>query len=283
MKDLTIGQCATLACVLEVTAPKPGNVHRGADFDDATLNDFLASAVAIGPAMEEAKLSGVGKTVLAAVRATRAVTATNTNLGSVLLIAPLAGIARDNEISIGVSRVLEDLSPQDACDVYAAIRIAQPGGLGKAPEMDVAGAPPQSLLNAMQAAADRDLVAKQYVNGFHEVLKEVVPAIVSSRLQMGLALPPAIVHAQMQLMSRHPDSLIARKGGLETARQSAVRAQRVLESGSPGSDEYAAALDDFDFWLRSDGRRRNPGTTADLLGAGLFVCLRDGLIGPPFG
>jgi triphosphoribosyl-dephospho-CoA synthase len=149
--------------------------------------------------------------------------------------------------------------------------------------MDVAGAPPANLLEAMKTAADRDLVARQYSNGFHEVLHEVVPAIVSGRAQSGLALPLAIVHAQMQLMSRHPDSLIARKCGVEVAQQSAAYAQRVLESGSAGSDEYAAALDDFDFWLRSDGRRRNPGTTADLLAAGLFVCLRDGLIGPPFG
>jgi triphosphoribosyl-dephospho-CoA synthase len=269
--------------VLEVTAPKPGNVHRGADFDDAALNDFLASAVAIGPAMEAARPSGVGKTVLDAVRATRSVSATNTNLGTVLLIAPLAGIARDEGASSGIARILENLSPQDASDVYAAIRLAHPGGLGKAAEMDVAGAPPNNLLNAMAAAADRDLIANQYVNGFHEVLHEVVPAIVSARSQLGLSLPLAIVHAQMQLMSRHPDSLIARKCGLEVARQSAAYAQRVLESGSPVSHEYAAALDDFDFWLRSDGRRRNPGTTADLLAAGLFVCLRDGLISPPFG
>ncbi len=66
--QLTIGQSATLACILEAAAPKPGNVHRAADFDDATLNDFLASAVAIGPAMEDASTNGVGRTVLEAIR-----------------------------------------------------------------------------------------------------------------------------------------------------------------------------------------------------------------------
>jgi triphosphoribosyl-dephospho-CoA synthetase len=72
--------------------------------------------------MEAARHSGVGKTVLDAVRATRGVCATNTNLGTVLLMAPLAGIARDNEIASSIARVLERLTPQVASDVYTSIR-----------------------------------------------------------------------------------------------------------------------------------------------------------------
>ena len=89
--SLSIGQCATMACMLEATAAKPGNVHRGADFDDLTYLDLLMSGVAIAPAMEAAASgTSVGKTILDAVRATRAVVDTNTNLGIVLLLAPLA-------------------------------------------------------------------------------------------------------------------------------------------------------------------------------------------------
>ncbi len=77
---LSVGQCATLACLLEATAPKPGNVHRGADFSDMTYTDFVVSAVAIGPAMEQAALHGVGRTVLRAIQATRECVACNTNL-----------------------------------------------------------------------------------------------------------------------------------------------------------------------------------------------------------
>src|SRR5213076_2452812 len=91
---LSIGQCATLACLLEATAPKVGNVHRGADFDDTTFTDFAVSAVAIAPAMEAAATIGVGRAVRDAVAATRQFTTTNTNLGMVLLFVPLAAVRR---------------------------------------------------------------------------------------------------------------------------------------------------------------------------------------------
>src|SRR6266487_4025178 len=96
---LSVGQCATLACLLEATAPKVGNVHRGADFDDLTFADFAVSAVAIGPAMEAAASTGVGRAVRDAVAATRGVVATNTNLGMALLIAPLAAVPRGERLT----------------------------------------------------------------------------------------------------------------------------------------------------------------------------------------
>src|SRR5438105_9621055 len=87
---LSIGQCATLACLLEATAPKVGNVHRGADFGDLTFTDFAVSAALIGPAMQLAATEGIGRAVHDAVAATRQIVPTNTNLGMCLLIAPLA-------------------------------------------------------------------------------------------------------------------------------------------------------------------------------------------------
>ena len=98
---LSIGQCVSLACLLEVSAPKPGNVHRGADFEDMTYVDFAISAVAIAPAMENACRHGVGRTVREAIQATRAVIQTNTNLGTVLLLAPLAAVPRDAAAAAG--------------------------------------------------------------------------------------------------------------------------------------------------------------------------------------
>lgn len=280
--QLSIGQCATLACLLEANAPKPGNVHRGADFDDLTLNDLAASAVAIAPAMQAAARQGVGPAVLQAIQATRAVTSTNTNLGTVLLLAPLACVPPEAELQSGLAGVLNDLSAEDAAMVYRAINIAQPGGMGHVTEMDIADAPPTSLLDAMQAAAERDMVARQYTNGFAEIFGEVMPQLVAGR-KAGWSLPLSIVHAQINLISRHGDSLIARKCGQDISHLAAAHAASVLQSGQPGDESYHTALADFDFWLRSDGRRRNPGTTADLLAAGLFVALRTRAIGPPLG
>ncbi len=278
---LTIGQCASLACLLEASAPKPGNVHRSADFEDVTFYDFAASAVAIAPAMDLAVQNGVGPTVLAAIRATRAVVSTNTNLGMVLLLAPLAAVPRDVALQEGVANVLEQLSPVDANCVYEAIRIAQPGGMGEVKEMDVAGRPPDDLQAAMRSAADRDWVARQYVEHFADVLGFVAPALAAGRTA-GWSLIESIVHAHLQTMCKYPDSLISRKCGPAVAREAAARAGRVLESGKPGDKAYYSALGDLDLWLRADGHRRNPGTTADLISAGLFVGLREGILAPPY-
>jgi triphosphoribosyl-dephospho-CoA synthase len=276
-KSLSIGQCATLACLLEVTIPKPGNVHRGADFADVSFADFVASAVAIGPAMNAAAERRLGETVLGAVQATRRLVATNTNLGAVLLLAPLAGVPRGVSFAEGLPNVLRSLNADDARLTYQAINQAKPSGLGRVESMDVTGDPPLDLLVAMLAAADRDLVARQYTNNFHEVLDGVRPWI-QQRLDSGCKLADAVIHAHVRLMSEFPDSLIARKCGPEIATESARRAGCVLDSGDPGDENYQRALGDLDFWLRSDGHRRNPGTTADLIAAGLFTLLRDKLI-----
>jgi triphosphoribosyl-dephospho-CoA synthase len=278
---LSIAQCASLACLLEATAPKPGNVHRGADFEDVCYLDFAVSGILIAPAIEAAAAGGrLGKSVVSAISATRASVATNTNLGTVLLIVPLAMVPREQPLNSGVVKVLEGLDAQDARDVYQAIRLAQPGGLGSVSEADVAATPPSDLVAAMRLAAGRDLVARQYVEGFAQVLGCVVPWLAEG-LGHGWPLAECIVHTQLRLMSEFPDSLIARKCGASMAVQSAAMASAVLAAGTPGEESYRARLLDLDFWLRCDGHRRNPGTSADLLAAGLFAALRDGIIKLP--
>jgi triphosphoribosyl-dephospho-CoA synthase len=272
---LTTGQCATLACLLEVTAPKPGNVHRGADFDDVTFDDFVISAVAIGPIMDRAASQPVGQTILQAIDATRQFVATNTNLGMVLLFAPLAAVPRHLPIQPGLQKVLSNLVAEDSMDVYAAIRMARPGGLSRVDNLDIAGTAPTNLLDAMRLAADWDLIARQYATGFETVFNCVVPWLVEGQAA-GWSLAQLTVYAYLRLLALEPDSLIARKCGRETAIQASQLAMVTLEAGTPGDEAYHTALSDLDFWLRCDGHRRNPGTTADLIAAGLFTVLRDG-------
>jgi triphosphoribosyl-dephospho-CoA synthase len=276
---LGLGECATLACVLEATAPKPGNVHRGADFEDLNYLDLVLSGIAIGPAMERAVNQSLGQTVLAAIQATRRFVETNTNLGMVLLLAPLCAAATSQSLSDGVQTVLDQLSSEDARRVYQAIRLANPGAIGKVSTADVAGVAPESLVAAMQLSAERDLVARQYANSFAEVFGEVVPSLRESLLRH----PPldAIVYSYLQFLAQHPDSLIARKCGQETAQRASDHAASILTAAQPGDDTWHRLLADFDFWLRSDGHRRNPGTTADLITAGLFVVLWEGALALP--
>ncbi|MCA9231371.1 MAG: triphosphoribosyl-dephospho-CoA synthase [Planctomycetales bacterium] len=274
-RPLSAGVCATIACLWEATAPKPGNVYRGADFEDLTYADFLVSAAAIGPILDTAVSRGIGATVLQAVQATRRVVATNTNLGILLLLAPLATVPAEESLAEGIAAVLAALSPEDTVQAYEAIRIAQPGGLGQVSTADVSSEaiPELSLQEAMRFAADRDLVARQYVSGFQQVF--FAAGLVESDLKAGASLCDAIVRAYLTLLSQLPDSLIARKCGLELAEEVSVRAAAALASGPAGSCAFAGACQELDFWLRSDGHRRNPGTTADLIAAGLFVLLRE--------
>jgi triphosphoribosyl-dephospho-CoA synthase len=275
-----IGLCAHLACIWEATARKPGNVHRFADFADLTYLDLLQSAAAVAPVLNGAALWGVGNTVREAMKAVRQVAPTNTNLGIVLLLAPLAAVPPSEDLEQGLARVLDQLDLADARLVYEAIRLAAPGGLGRVGEQDIREEPTQGLRQVMTLAADRDLVARQYTNGFHEVLHDGVPAL-RRALAETRALEVAIILGHLHLLACYPDSLIARKCGLAESEEASRRARAVLQQGWPQEAAGPSALQDFDRWLRADGHRRNPGTTADLVTACLFVLLREGSIELP--
>lgn len=275
-----VGLCAQVACVWEVTARKPGNVHRFRDFDDATYIDFVLSAAAIAPELAKACRRPVGETVLACVGATRRVVATNTNLGIVLLLAPLAAVPDGEPLRRGITRILHGLTVDDARLVYEAIRLARPGGLGRVAKEDVTDEPTISLRQVMALAANRDLVARQYANGFEEVFAVGVPAVEAGLRDTG-ALEPAIIRAHLELLARFPDTLIARKCEPAVATEAAARARGVLDAGWPTLPAGRAAFAGLDAWLRADGRRRNPGATADLLTACLFILLREDTIPLP--
>ncbi|HAA62747.1 MAG TPA: triphosphoribosyl-dephospho-CoA synthetase [Planctomycetaceae bacterium] len=268
------------ACLLEATAAKPGNVHPEAAFVDMTYLDLVRSAEAVAGILATAPQRGVGPVVLEAVEATAEVTRVNTNLGIILLLAPLAAVPADISLERGIDDVIDALDEQDASCVFAAIRQANPGGLGKVPEHDVTRPPTVGLLEAMQAAADHDSVAACYANRFSHVLswsrsKPLEPATFPFGWQqqvVGLALS---IHAVQ------PDTLIARKCGINTAIEASRRARIVLQGGWPDESQSHVAFREFDTWLRADGHRRNPGTTADLVTATLFAALRESRIPGP--
>jgi triphosphoribosyl-dephospho-CoA synthase len=275
-----LGLFAQLACVWEVTARKPGNVHRFCDFQDVSYLDFVASAAAIAAPFGQAKKATVGSLVLDAVKCTRRVVATNTNLGIVLLLAPLAIAPTATNLRHGVEQVLTSLSVDDAVRVYEAIRLAAPSGLGRVKAEDVAEQPSMSLREVMRLAEDRDLIAGQYANGFRAVFDDGLPALRYGLEQNG-TLEDAIVGCHLHVLAKHPDSLIARKCGKELAEEASRRAAQVIDAGWPQTVASRTAIAAFDSWLRADGHHRNPGTTADLVAASLFVALREGIITLP--
>lgn len=276
---LSPGEIAQLACVLEATARKPGNVHRFADFDDCTYLDFILSAAAIVKPLDRAAEMGVGATVFEAVQATRRVVATNTNLGMILLLAPLAAVPVGVPLRSGVARVLEALSVDDARHVYRAIRLVCPGGLGTVSDQDVRDEPTITLLDAMRLAADRDLVARQYATNYRALFDIILP-LFEEKLALGEPLEAAILSASLGMMSLWPDTLIARKRGLALAHEAARRAADAHGLAQPLAFE-AEPIRAFDAWLRADGHARNPGATADLTAALLHVALAEGTITLP--
>lgn len=277
---MTVAVIAQTACVWEATARKPGNVHPGAAFLDLEYVQFALSSAAISRAFTKLP-SGVlvGALIHEATRDTRRAVGTNTNLGILLLLAPLALIPAQRDLRSGVEWKLSRLKVADAALVYRAIRLANPGGLGDAPEQDVRDEPTVTLLDAMKLAADRDLIARQYANGFADVFDFGVPAFLNAFERFG-CVEAAIIDSQLRWIANYPDSLIARKNGPAIAEEVQRRAAEVQRLGGIATPEGRRAGVAFDKHLRSDGNKLNPGTTADLIAACLFVALRENKVAP---
>jgi len=289
---------AQLACLLEASVAKPGNVSPGRPFADLRYEDFLAGAAAIGAPLAAAGSRPLGATIRVAIEETACWTASNTNLGIVLLLAPLAKAAiRLDGVSSGRSakalaerpavsgfsrtlrdetrRVLSATEVDDARDVYAAIRRAAPSGLGTVDDQDVAHDPTQTLLEVMRLAAGRDSVAREYATAYELTFVTAVPAVERARRD-GLSWQDAVVETFLTILAATPDTHIARRGGAALAAEVSGQARAALAAGGVRSAEGRDAIERMDCELRDERHLGNPGTTADLTAAAIFVALLGG-------
>lgn len=266
-----VGRAAQIACLLEVSAHKPGNVSRFVDFQDTRFEDFLLSAAALGPVMATAQARSVGETIFRAVQETRQLVAANTNLGVILLFSPLARACGPGPLRNRLHAVLASLSVADARWAYKAIRLARPGGLGRVRRHDVRGPVKVTLLEAMTGASHRDTIAREYATDFNTTFEISVPALLEWRERAPLR--EAVVQTFLTILSRVPDTLIARKNGPTAAEAVSRAAAETLRAGGATTPQGRRRLGRLDAWLRSRGNRLNPGTTADLTAAALFVAI----------
>jgi len=267
------GRSAALASRLEATAAKAGNVHPAAAFIDLSHDELVAAGEAIAAPLDLAAVRPLGRTILDAVTASRRVTRSNANLGIVLAVAPLAAVPDGIPLSpAAAAAVLAAATPDDARDVYAAIALANPGGMGRRDEWDIAGPAPPSLLDAMRAAADRDQIARLWARGYEPLFAGPV-ADIAVEIERGLSLGAAIERSHLAQLAREPDTLIARKHGAAAAHDVSARAAAVLAAGA----DWPAGAADLDRFLRA--QRMNPGTTADLVAAALYILLVTGRLG----
>ena len=275
-KSEWIGWAAQLACVFEVLAEKPGNVTRYRDCANLRLEQFMVSAVAVGPAFRPEPGDSVGGMILRAVTDTQLLAAVNTNVGIVLLLAPLALAAAQDDpggLRVALGRVLRGLDQQDARQAFAAICKAAPQGLDEVEEGDVRTAAISfTLLEAMAMAKDRDSLAREYVTDFSIVFEIGLPCLTRLWAE-GRRLSQAIVQTFLTILAAVPDTDIARKLDLQAAAAVSGEAARVLADGGVFSESGRQALALFDDRLRDGERRFNPGTTADLVTAVLFAFL----------
>lgn len=273
-----IARCFLAACNAELTALKPGNVHIHAPGHGMDVTHFKAAAEACAPIIGLSGLT-LGLRIKNAVASSMAAAGCNTNLGIILLCAPIAAAAMRNEPVSLFERVkceLAELRPNDAGFVYAAIRQANPGGLGTTEEADVAQSPTIPLLDAMALAAPRDRIAANYVSGLRDIFEDHLPLLIqiSGDTSSNNGIPPsrddAVATLYMSLLARYPDSHIRRKFGMETS----AHVQRLAQAGRAcwtpfvQSASYAELMA-LDRILKTE--RWNPGTTADFVVATLFA------------
>ncbi|MCJ2124795.1 triphosphoribosyl-dephospho-CoA synthase [Methylobacterium sp. J-077] len=257
-----IGTLYRAACLAELDALKPGNVHAYAAGHRMVVADFVTSADVSAPELARAG-TGVGERVRAGIAATLAAVAQNTNLGILLLCAPLA-VAAERGWRVGA--VLDDLDAADSEGVFAAIRLANPGGLGRAKNHDVASEAPRSLRAAMAEAAERDRIARAYGTGFSDITAIGLPALAEARARN---LDPSWCTTAIHLayLRSVPDSHIARKAGAEAA-EGVRREIETALSGIDLADRPVDPLLALDASLKARGL--NPGTSADFTVATLF-------------
>jgi triphosphoribosyl-dephospho-CoA synthase len=277
---------AQLACLLEAAAPKPGNVSPGRSFADLAYEDLLASAAAIGGPLAGAGTRPLGATIRLAVEATARWTRSNTNLGIVLLLAPLARAAlielrprprTELDLRGALRRVLDETTIDDAREAYAAIRLAAPGGLGHVDTQDVADEPTVTLLEAMRLGAGRDRIAEEYASTFAITFETGAPALRRARAD-SLSWNDAIVETFLTMLAARPDSHVVRRGGAALATEVSRHACDVLAAGGVRTDEGRRAVNNLDRTLSDPRHISNPGTTADLTAAAIFVVLVDSMM-----
>ena len=303
-----ISKCLELAIMLEVSAEKPGNVNFASSFERTRVEHFLASAVAAGSSFQVAAYRGslvaekrleigkVGlgqliKTCFADINAWQK--GGNTILGTVMLFVPIAVAAgmtptkKDYVLDFSLLRKNIDLAVKsttawDSVHLYEAVDIADPSGLGGAPDLDVTDPISKErllkenvgLFEVFKIASGYDDICYEWVHNYPLTFDLAYPFLMK---QLGSKpLNGAVVHTFLKILSERPDTFIARKVGKEKALEVSSAAKAVLELAGLETVEGKNSLMEFNKNLRTLGNSYNPGTTADLMAAALALCTLGG-------
>jgi len=303
-----VSACLQLALLLEVSAyPKPGNVHRNADFSDTRYEHFLASTVAVSPyfrlAAERGVLISTGRLSRSQARIGQIIRDSaknmqrwqrggNTLLGAVILLSPIA-VAAGTVLSKGkfslqelreeIGKIVVSTTAEDAVNIYEAIEIAQPGGLGRAPDLDVSNPKSKerilkeniSLYKVFKIASEYDSICSEWVNNY-PITFEIGYPYFKKQIEKTNDINLATVNTFLKILAEVPDTLIARKAGMEKATEVSTEAKRIFELGGLETEVGKKEIINFDRKLRTASNSLNPGTTADIVSAVLALNILEG-------
>ncbi|MGB9622996.1 MAG: triphosphoribosyl-dephospho-CoA synthase, partial [Candidatus Bathyarchaeia archaeon] len=305
-----VGQCSTLAILLEVSSyPKPGNVHRTVDFPGTRYEHFIAGAVAIEPFMRQLAIRGynaarssenwskirIGEIIFKAVESSRNWQyGGNVNLGTILLISPLAAASgailsnrssfKEEELRQTLEKIVQSTTQKDAVSVCKAISTTMSERvLGRINELDLTNSSTikeiykkgLTLIDIFSKCMSRDLICREWVTGFEIVFMKGYPAL-KNYIEKSRNINSAIINTFLTIQSEYPDSLVVRKAGVTEALKMSERAKEILEKGGAYTEDGLRLLWTWDQELQKFKGRLNPGTTADLIAASTFLLLING-------
>ena len=260
------------ACRKDIELIKPGNVNIKSPHSDTNAEDYLKSSLLSSKELFKPDYS-LGERILNSIKITRSEVKTNTNLGIVLLCAPIihACIYFNNlTIREGIKKTLSSSTVKDTQDLCMAINISAPGGLGTREIYDTASKPTVNILEIMNHSASYDRISYQYSHDYSDIFDFIIPRLVflnkkHNSLDISLSL------MFMEILAKIPDSHISRKFDDKIAKKTSNNASDLLKilDREYSPDYLADRLTNLDYEYKKKGI--NPGTTADLLVASLMI------------
>ncbi|MHA1661330.1 MAG: triphosphoribosyl-dephospho-CoA synthase [Promethearchaeota archaeon] len=308
LDDLT--RCIILASLLEIAGwPKPGNIHRTKNFENTRFEHFLAGIAAIQPIFRRfcekiydheinseidysfVKLGYFYKKAVKKMMKWQK--GGNILLGHILLLAPLAAaasiclklnITNFRNFVFNLKKVIDNSTVNDTIQLYEAIRLCNPGGLGKIDKYDINNENSKeeiqtdkiTLKKIFELSKEYDIISQEYSTGFNIIFNEGLPYF-NKIFDQTNDINTTTVNTFLKILSEHPDTLIIRKSGLEAAEMVSNKASEILKNGGISSENGLTLCQELDSALHEQEGKLNPGTTADLVAGVIFCALIFGL------
>jgi len=180
--------------------------------------------------------------------------------------------------------LLKSTTADDSINLYKAIRLAMSDRvLGRVEELDVVddssleqlSREAMTLQDVFERCACSDTVCREWISGFENTFAKGYPYLLRVLKSSG-DVNTAIVDTFLYLLSEEPDSLISRKSGYEAALNVSRKALAIVSAGGLGSERGREMTLELDKELQRSEGSMNPGTTADLTAASIFLLLLEG-------